>query len=68
MPKHFLCYDCSKVTPCDQNNHVCSFYSSSNGRILTDEEFRKQYNEGTIHLIDPRTGKPFKKSKQGKLT
>ena len=61
MPHYFLCYDCSHVDPCQQDNRVCPFCSSSNGRILSDEEFRRQYKKGTIHLIDPKIGKPFKK-------
>ena len=61
MSPYFLCYDCSKVMPCQQETNICSFCSSSKGRILTDEEFNKQYDRGTISLINPSTGKPFKK-------
>jgi RNA polymerase subunit RPABC4/transcription elongation factor Spt4 len=63
MSPYFLCYDCSRATPCQQDDRICPSCTSSNGRILTDEEFRKQYSDGVIHLIDPSTGKPFKKGK-----
>lgn len=61
MSPYFLCYNCSKVAACQQNCKTCSFCSSSQGRILTDDEFNKQYDRGAINLINPSTGKPIKK-------
>jgi hypothetical protein len=61
MSPHFLCYSCSRTTPCQQDDKVCPVCSSTEGRILSDEEHKRQHEEGTIKLIDPRTGKAFKK-------
>lgn len=61
MSPYFLCYACSHVLACQQNNNVCPFCGSSQGRILTDDEFNKQYDRGTINLINPSTGKLIKK-------
>ena len=63
MSPYFLCYKCSKVLTCQKDATKCQSCSSSNGRILTDEEFNKQYDNGAIYMINPSTGKPLKKKK-----
>lgn len=57
MSPYFLCYDCSRVISCQPDTTKCSSCSSSKGRILTDEEFKRDYNIGAIYLINSRTGK-----------
>lgn len=61
MSPHFFCYSCSRTTFCQKDDKVCPVCSSSEGRILSDEEHKTQHEKGTAKLIDPRTGKPFKK-------
>jgi len=61
MPQYFNCFDCSRISPYKQNNNVCPLCGSKNGTTLTDEEFRRMDERGVISLINPSTGKPFKK-------
>lgn len=62
MSPYFICHDCSSVPSCQQDTKQCSSCGSSNGHIITDEEFKKGYEDGTIKLINPRTGKPYKRT------
>jgi uncharacterized OB-fold protein len=63
MSPHFVCHDCGSVNFCEPKNTLCPFCHSSNGHIISNEEFREQHDTGAIKTIDPRTKKPFKKDK-----
>lgn len=60
MKQHYLCFDCSKISEVNQKPDICPFCKSTKGRMMTDEEFNRQYDRGVIKLIDPSTGKPMK--------
>jgi len=63
MSPYFSCHDCGSVTPYQPDNKVCSFCASSNGHIISNEDYIEQRNTGVIKTIDPHTKKPFKKGK-----
>ena len=60
MPQHFLCTDCSRIAEVNQIIDTCPNCKSTKGRMMTDEEFNRQYSKGVIKLIDPSTGKSMK--------
>ena len=57
---YFHCFDCERITEIKQTTDTCPRCKSSKGKIMTDDEFNRQYDRGVIKLIDPRTGKPMK--------
>jgi len=61
MSPYFTCYSCSRVIECEQNANKCPLCKSANGRIITDDEFRDQYDRDVIKRINPNTREPFKK-------
>lgn len=64
MSPYFNCFKCSRIYPYPQVNKTCPHCGSTDGRIMTDDEFNRQEDIGAIRLIDPSTGKPIKKKKR----
>ena len=60
MSLYFHCFDCDRIREVNQETNTCPHCKSKNGRMMTDEEFNRQYSKDIIKLIDPNTGKPMK--------
>ena len=60
MSPYFMCIDCDRVLEVKPKTDTCPHCQATNGRIMSDEEFRRHYSKGAIKLIDPSTGKPMK--------
>jgi Zn finger protein HypA/HybF involved in hydrogenase expression len=63
MSAYFYCSDCQHVSPDPKDNTKCPDCGSIKGRMMSDDEFNRKEDIGAINLINPSTGKPFKKKK-----
>ena len=60
----YRCFSCSKVIPLmGATGEKCPSCGGTNGAVLSKERFDEGFKAGTIHNIDPKTGKAAKKRK-----
>lgn len=63
MTEFYICHACDAVRPLIENadRTKCGSCGSTNGHVISKEEFDQSYKAGAIFPIDPRTGKRKKK-------
>jgi len=60
----YNCFKCSKVMPLiGTTAKKCPSCGSTNGQVLTGQEFDDGFKAGTFYNIDLKTGKPAKKKR-----
>lgn len=64
MAEFYQCLSCRKVFPImDAPGKQCPACGSTNGEILSKEQFEKSFKAGAIFNVDLKTGKRAKKRK-----